>query len=476
MYQYDVDAKPEQIEAIEWAVPRTGYLLALPISFGKTMCALTIIKRWRAIYGPWKVLLVSTKSICHHTWEEELESWDHLIGTMTYANAAGRNLAAAQQGADITGVNFESLEWYLDLVDEGRVSLPEVLVIDESSKMKAYNAHRVCRLTGLRYVGRSQGRKVVESMGGYVDRFKRRILLSATPNPESYADLFAQEACIDTRRRFGPNITSFRNEFCQRDRSGFGYEVVKAMEPVIEERMKHIMYMPKYDDYLGLPDPLHVRQVVPWTDEEREQYDELEDSLALVLESGKEDCPLDEVEVEAPNAGVLLSKLRQLCSGFIYDHKRTAHRTNTVVAKCDALAEIRERSGDTPLLVFTQFKAEAAHIAERFGDAHIGLPDSLSGWSTNSIPMLVLHPRSAGHGLNLQHGSHICVYYSLPYSYEEWAQSWGRLQRRGQTHQVSCIRLERPNSVEQDVWRTVQGKKAKLSAFFKHMRARREAA
>ena len=304
----------EQIEAIEWALPRTGYLLALPISFGKTMVALTVLDRWREIYGPWRTLLVSTKSICHHTWTDEIDDWDHLTGKFTYANAAGRNLKAAQAGADITAINFESLEWYLDQVDTGKVELPDVLVVDESSKMKAHNARRVCRLTGLRYTATKKmpsgvNKKTFISFDGFIHRFKRRVLLSATPNPEGYQNLFSQEAIIDQRRRFGDNITSFRDQYCKRDRSGFGYEVIPAYEPMIEEKMKHVMYLPKYDDYLGLPDPIHRAFKVPWDEEERAQYDELEDTLALMIdaaerEEGDTDLTTDEeIEVEAPNGG-----------------------------------------------------------------------------------------------------------------------------------------------------------------------------
>ena len=128
-----------------------------------------------------------------------------------------------------------------------------------------------------------------------------------------------------------------------------------------------------------------------------------------------------------------------------------------------------------PLLVFTQYRAEASYLGERYPDATVGLPDSLDAWSAGDIPMLCVHPMSCSHGLNLQYGSHIGVYYSMPTSHDQWFQSWGRLHRRGQPHQVSIVRLERENSIEQDIYDMVLAKDDRLETFLKRMRARRKA-
>ena len=466
------DLTPDQLDAINWLTPRTEALLAYPVGFGKTIICLTAIANIRRIYGPWQTLLVSTKAICEHTWAEELAGWAHLP-RMCYRNASGRNPLAAKAGADISAVNFESLEWYLDLVDTGEVDLPEILVIDESSKMKAADSNRVQRLAGLRRITKKGGVKHIKTYLGFVHRFKRRFLLSATPNPEGYEGLWAQEACMSTRRRLGENITSFRDQFSTRDRSGFGWDVLPSSEPIIEEKLKHVMHLPPKGDYMDLPPPTHSRILVPWSDKARAEYKEMEDELELALESLDPSLGLDEVEIVAPNAGVLRSKLRQLCSGFLYDKEGQAHPTSDSLAKLDALDALRERTNEAPLLVFTQFRAEMEHIAERHRDAQIRMPSSLKAWNAKRVPMLVLHPASAGHGLNLQQGTHICAYYSMPESYEQWHQSWGRIHRRGQRFPVSVIRFERPNSVDQDVYAMTQKKGARLADFLQHMRERR---
>jgi SNF2 family DNA or RNA helicase len=469
---YD-DLTRGQTDAADWLVYRTEALLALQVGYGKSVITLTAYAKLREMLGDLKMLLVSTKSICHLTWAEEIAKWTHLP-PLTYGNASGCKVSVIESQPDILAINFESLVKYLDGVEAGDFVLPDVLVIDESSKMKAHGTHRVAKLAGLRRITKKNGVKQYQKFPGYVHRFKRRWLLSATPTPESYADLWAQEACMSVRRRLGENITNFRDQYCTRDRSGFGWDVIPAVEPLIEEKLKYVMYLPRETDFLDLEQVTHREVLVPWASEARVQYKEMEDELEVVLENLDGDTPMDEVEVIAPNAGVLLGKLRQLCSGFIYDADGNAIPTNTPNAKLDALDLVIERIGDTPLLVFTQFRAEMRAISRRYREAQIGLPPSLDDWNNRRGPrLLVLHPASAGHGLNLQFGTNICLYYTLPHSYEQWHQSWGRIQRRGQRFAVSALRFGRPNSVCQDTWKIVSKKGAKLRDFLEHMRARR---
>lgn len=290
------------------------------------------------------------------------------------------------------------------------------------------------------------------------------------------------------RRRLGQNITTFRSRYCHM----FGqapsthYVVHDEGEKAIEEKLSKVMYMPKLGDYLGLPEPSFVEVSVPWTDEAWAQYREMEDTAVLELEralqkEGDHDLAdledEDEAMVVAPNAAAVCTKLRQLCSGFIYrdegDGGRETLRSHDHAAKLAALGDVAERAGGSPLLVFTQYCAEKEDIASHFRGAQTELPSSLGDWDSGRIPMLVLDPRAAGHGLNLQHGSNVCVYYSLPYSYEQYIQSWGRLQRKGQKRQVSVVRITRPGSIDNDVWKKLNDKGAKLSDFLESMRERR---
>lgn len=444
----------DQQKEVDWLYARTEALVGLPIGFGKTAITLHAFAKLREAHPDWRALVVSTKNICNLTWGQEIEKWGF---NFSFQSLAGRKKLAA--GADIIAVNFESLEWFFDLVEVGFTELPEVLIIDESSKMKSHSAKRVKRL--------------IHRKKGFVHRFQRRWLLSATPAPEGYEGLWAQEACMSPQRRLGENITSFRDNYCASHWNGYGneYTVTKAGRRDIEHRLRYVFRVPRLPAYLEVPPPLFQTVNVPWTELARDEYDEME--ARLLLEVLDEEGKL--ATVDAAHAGVLVTKLRQLCSGFLYTPDGAVAPSQDPHAKIRALQDIVDRAADTPLLVFTQYRHEMDMIGQEFSDAQIEMPPTLEDWNNKKIPMMVLHPRSAGHGLNLQAGSNICVFYSLPYSYEEWEQAWGRINRRGQENRVSVFTLERENSIERDVWMTLMNKKTQLGELLNNMRERRAA-
>lgn len=474
--------RPDQLEAIDWLKHRTEAFVILPIGFGKTIVTLTAIKEMQDALGTnWRTLIVSTKNIVNHTWRDEIASWSHLQG-YSYESAAGRKIGAVEARPDFLGINFESLEWLLDRADEDPTLLPEILVIDESSKMKSHSANRVKRLIGTARRKPGTPRPKAGEPRGYVYRFKRRFALSATPNPEGHQGLWSQEACVSLRRRLGKNITEFRDQFCRARWNGVvhEYEVTKQGKELIEAKLSPISYAPKNQKYMDLPDPIHQEVIVPWSKKARGEYEKLEQDMFLRLDEGGIDAPdenletLDGSEVSAGSVAVLLNKLRQASSGFVYDESGNVRQLSDPGAKLRALEGVLERAAESPILVFTQYVAEAEAIRQHFDGAVVGLPETLDDWNAGRIPMLVLHPRSAGHGLNLERGAHVCVFYSLPWSYEDWFQAWGRLHRTGQQHQVSVLRLMRPDSVDADVWSAIRTKERRLGKFIESMRERRE--
>lgn len=469
--------RPDQIEAARWLSSRTECFVPAPIGWGKTIVTLTAINRIRHIYGPWRTLVISTKNIVEHTWPAEIEKWEHLRH-LSYASAAGRDREAVLSRPDVLGLNFENVEWFYDLVDADPTLRPEILVIDESHHMKGFGANRVKRHCGFTIRGKAGKLR----KPGHVHHYKRRFALSGTLNPEGYADMWPQEACISMRRRMAPNITMFRRDYCATSWTGERevYTVHRDGERRIERALAPITYKGSLGRYLDVPDPVFSTIHVPWAPGAWDEYCELKQHFVLDLRDRirtvDPDAQLEYLSFEqlvqrglasavAPNEGVLLSKLRQAGSGFVYDAQKNARLLTDPFAKLEALEELRERTAGVPLLVFTQFEAEDQMIAERFPDATIGMPKNLDEWNARRIPMLVVHPESAGEGLNLQFGSHIAVFYNLPWSGGIWKQAWGRLHRGGQTRQCSIVRFERPGSVDEYVWSVLQGKGETMDRF-----------
>lgn len=471
------DLRPAQREAWTWLAARTEALVPAPIGWGKTIVTLLAIARIRQIYGPWRTLVISRKQIIEKTWPNQIEEWG--LG-LTYASAAERRRNAVLARPDVLGLNFENVEWFYDMVDQDPTLLPEILVIDESHHMKGFSANRVKRHCGFKPRGRDR-------KPSYVHRFKRRFALTGTPNPEGYSDLWTQEACISLRRRLGLNITMFRRDFCVEEWVGerAKFTVDRVGEDRIERALAPITYKASLGRYLDTPPPVETTVHVPWSPGAYDEYSalardfelDLRDRLRTVLpDETLEGLDVDELigrgldHALAPNEGVLLGKLRQACSGFVYDASGRARLLEDHDAKLDALEDIVGRAEGVPLLVFAEYQAELAMIKRRFPRAQVGIPRSLDGWRRREVPMLVCNPASAGEGLDgLQDGSHIAVFYSTPWSGGLRNQAVGRLDRGGQTRQVSVITLERPDSVDQYVREKQRNKQAKLAKFLRRV-------
>jgi hypothetical protein len=468
----------DQTQAIEWMTPKDEAFLILGVGFGKTICTLTTVRNIRREHPDWRVLVVSTKNIIDHTWGTEIKDWEH-TQHLTYAAACGskkKREAAIHARTDVLGVSFENLTWFYDQVDKDPSLLPEILVIDESSKMKDPSAKRVKRHAGFRKRGdpRSMNR-------GYIHQFKKRFALSATPAPEGFLGLWSQEACISMDRRLGANITEFRGRYCFAVWNGFAntYKVHAEGEERIKAALKPISYVAESDKYMDLPEPIHNEISVPWSVSARDEYETMANEFILELEGRLNEMGADPKQwqddifqiskVLAPNAAVVMSKLRQACSGFFYDAEGNTLDSSDPTAKLDAFEKYLERTGEAPVVCFTQFTAEQKALSVRFPEAQVGLPKSLDPWNAGDIPLMILHPRSAGHGVNLQ-SQHLAAWYSLPFSFEEWHQGNGRFHRTGQRNQVSITRFTRPNSIDRQVWSKLMGKGAKLNEFIEGVR------
>jgi SNF2 family DNA or RNA helicase len=429
MHDYQEDAR-------RWARARTEGLLWIDLGLGKTVIMATALADIFRIYPQInQALVVGTKNIVTMTWPDELAEWEHLQH-FSYQVAAGSKKvrdAAVLARPDILGVNYENLVWLLNTYGSTDL-IPDVLVLDEISRLKDHSTKRF------------------KALRGFVPRFARRFGLTATPAAEHYTGLWAQHASISPRPRLGNNITQFRNAYCSEKLVGGTnrkYDVTEAGKEAIINKLAPITLRQDAADYQTLAEPMEIDIKVPWEIEERAAYVQMEKEFKLELEDVK--------RIEAVNAGVVYNKLRQMCGGCIYDEDGNPVGLSTT--KLDACVEAYEALQGDPTLIFYQYKWEREELLKRVEGAQtLDVKGTLDRWNAGEIPALILHPASAGHGLNLQKPCRNLMWYALPWSLEQYLQANGRVQRQGQERPVRIYRLLRYLSLDEDVLLKLQGK------------------
>lgn len=402
-------------------------MIPLGIGEGKTAVGLHAI-----LERGCPAVVFSTKSIVEQTWGQEIAEWGM---PLTYAAATGslaNRRRAIESGPDVLGVSFDHMRWYLEQKGEGH---RELCIIDESSFLKAWP---------------SQSQRV-RAMIGATGRFTAGCYaLSASIAPEGALGLWSQFACLTKERPLGL-LGQFRQTYFDEERyPNFSKWTIKpdGLRGIARALAPYFFPKPKSQPgRFGIPEPRLVPIRLPWSDDrDRERY------MRLLSES-----TLEEEQILIGSPGVLQSKLRQLSSGFLYEGQQVL-RFPSYHDKAEALEALVERINDQPLVVMIQFDEEREQIASRFPHAVFGLPSDLKAWDRGEIKMLVLHPKSAGHGVNLQHGGHHVHFYSLPWSFEDWEQPIGRVHRRGQRRQVVVSWFERAGTIETRMKATVEAK------------------
>lgn len=412
------DLHDYQIEAIEELENREEAFVWLGLGDGKTVIALTAIADLNMT-----ALVVGTKNIVELTWPGEIKNWTHLSG-ITYASATGSKRLrekAIESQPTVLGVNYENLKWLY----QNSYHLPyEILIMDEVSKMKAHNTQRF------------------RAHRKFVPAFKRRYGLTATPASESYLGLWSQSKSILTGSPLGRTVTEFRNAYTTPQFKGTftEYTIEDENKRAIEEALEP--YVITVDSDIKRPEPTIIDRTIPWsTTGARRQYEQMERDLIVELES---------TTIGAASRGVAFNKCRQLASGFVYDSEKEAHAIDE--AKIDAIVETIEEAGSDPVLVFYQFKWERDELRSRIpGSEGLDQSDAAERFNRGDIPALIVHPASAGHGLNLQGACRHVMWASLPWSLEQYLQANGRVDRQGQERQVVITRFFRENTIEWDV-------------------------
>ena len=393
----------------------------LDMGLGKTIISLTAV--YDLLFDSFevhRVLVVAPLRVARDTWPAEIQKWEHLAG-LTYAVAVGtpkERKAALMQEADITIINRENLQW---LIDESGFPFDfDMVIIDELSSFKNHKSKRFKSLMKVR------------------PQIHRIIGLTGTPSSNGLMDLWAEFKVLDMGERLGRFITQYRTNYFMPDkRNGeiiYSYKPLPyaedAMVPIPESdrledaiyrRISDITISMKSTDHLKMPELVSTEYEVQLSDSERSRYEDLKQELILQLPDG---------EVTAANAASLTGKLSQLANGAIYAD--TGEVIEFHDRKLDALEDIIEAANEKPLLVAYWFRHDLSRIKNRFNVREIKTSRDIADWNAGKIPVAVIHPASAGHGLNLQAGGSTLVWFGLTWSLELYQQTNARLWRQGQ--------------------------------------------
>ena len=401
-----------------------------------------------------KVLVIAPKRVAESTWSDEIAKWEHLKG-LTVSKILGtekQRKAALKAPADIFVINRENVVW---LVSHLQGYWPfDMIVIDELSSFKSSKS---ARFRALRLV-RPKTNRVVG--------------LTGTPVPNGLIDLWSQLYLLDLGERLGKTITSYRSKYFRPGRSNgqivFDYKLNSGSEEAIYKQIGDICISMKAEDYLQLPERIDRTVEVHLPEKMMNQYLEFEKDQVLALEN-------EDGDISAVNAAALSNKLLQFSNGAVYDSERNVHDVHA--EKLDALEEIVEAANGQSVLVFFSFRHDVSRILRKLKSYHpkeIGGPEDIKAWNEGDIPVLLAHPAGAGHGLNLQAGGHIVVWFGLPWSSELYQQANARLYRQGQNKPVIIHHLIAKGTMDEDVMKAIAGKADKEEALMQAVKVRIE--
>ena len=418
--------------------------ILLSMGLGKTVITLTAVNDLLYDYFDiGKVLVIAPLRVCTNVWKQETEKWAHLQG-LKVSLAVGtecERLVALNTKADIYVVNRENTQW---LIEKSGVPFDfDMLVIDELSSFKSHQAKRFKSLMKVR------------------PKVKRIVGLTGTPSANGLMDLWAEFRLLDLGQRLGRFIGKYRDTYFVPDKRNqqmvFSYKPKPSAEEAIYRQISDITISMKNTDYLKLPELVMNEISVRLSEAEWQHYQTLKDEMVLSL-NGK--------EIDAVNAAALSGKLLQLASGAVYDEHGAVLPIHN--RKLDALEDIIEAANGKPVLVAYWFKHDLKRILERFPGEQLDSEDSICRWNAGKIPVALIHPASAGHGLNLQTGGSALVWFSLTWSLELYQQTIARLWRQGQKETVVVHHLVAKGTIDEHVMAALAkkdtGQEALLSA------------
>lgn len=440
--------------AINFILKHPIAAIFLDMGMGKSSITLTAIME--LMYDRFevsKVLIVAPLRVCKYTWPQEIVKWEHLSGlkfSLATGTAAERKMAL-KADADIYIINRENIPW---LIDESGIPFDyDMVVIDELSSFKNHQSKRF---------------KAFMKVRPWV---KRIVGLTGTPSSNGLMDLYAEFKMLDMGERLGRFISQYRNAYFRPGRTNgmivYNYVPLPGADKQIYEKISDITISMKGTDYLEMPELVNSRYEVYMDEHEAELYDGMEKKLVLALPGG---------EITAANAAVLSGKLLQMSNGAIYSDDESVYSIHD--RKLDALEDIIEAANGRSVLIAYWFQHDLNRIEKRLSDKKIGFEKldsdgSIARWNKGEIPVALIHPASAGHGLNLQDGGNFLVWFGLTWSLELYQQTVARLWRQGQQSGTVVVQhIITAGTIDEDVMDALEHKEVTQSRLIAAVKAK----
>ncbi|MDI5917418.1 DEAD/DEAH box helicase [Streptococcus equi subsp. zooepidemicus] len=433
----------------------TDFIINNPISavllemgLGKSVISLSAINELMLDYfDVSRTLVIAPLRVAISTWPDEIKKWDHLK-YLSYSVVTGsekERLDALKKPAHIYVINRENVDWLI--TKSGFKWSFDMVVIDELSSFKSYQAKRFKSLLKAR------------------PKVKRIVGLTGTPSSNGLMDLWAEFRLLDMGERLGRYITHYRQNFFIPDKRNqqmiFSYKPKDGAEKEIYQLISDITISMKSKDFLKMPECIMNEVVVSLSEKEQKLYDSLKKDMVLSV---------GDDEIDAINAAALSSKLLQMASGAVYnDDKESIHIHDR---KLDALEDLIEGANGKPVLIAYWFKHDLTRIKERFDVREIKTGKDITDWNEGQIPIAIIHPASAGHGLNLQLGGSTLIWFSLTWSLELYQQTNARLYRQGQDSTVVIHHILTKGTIDEDVMKALKAKERIQDALIDSVKAR----
>lgn len=422
--------------------------LWVDLGFGKTVCTLTALSDLFEEFAVTRVIITAPLRVSNTVWKQEIKEWDHLkhLKAVICTGTEKQRLEALNSDAQIYVINRENIPWLAKTFRLKRDWKWDGLVIDEATSFKSSKSQRFKALKKI------------------IDRFDLVLELTATPAPNGYEGLWSQMFLLDKGERLGKTKGVFMSRYFVPDGyMGYNHKFIESKKEELMSSLSDITLTMIGEDYLEVPKRIDLYEKIEMPKKVRDQYKEMEDEFVLELK--------DEV-ITASSAAVKINKLLQVCSGSIYDEEGKGHVIHD--EKLNALEELLERLECENVLLAYNFKTDLDRIKSRFKSA-VELDKkgrAVEKWNQGKIRLLLAHPASAGHGLNLQRGGSVIIWFGVPWSLELYQQFIGRLERQGQTNVVRNIHLVVKDSVEEKVVKVLSEKHATQRELLDRLKAK----